>query len=186
MASLDLYADVFRRRGRYWREQRLATLDSAFQFSTRPHDLDDANEGTGGPYEPDWDMARYAFLRLFTAILIDYKRFLVLPEDEEAPAPGTGGGLNAAGPGSGFGAGRRRPRFDSKGFVENHYMPDAVPLLEQMVDTQAFVQFVDERLAVEAANSVGAMAAVQSFKGGGRAAAGFPEQSVSQTVAVDV
>ena len=182
--TLARVADVFSGRGANWALVRLPNYDSAFDFAARPDDVEDApeaaaaededafansdederraagREGGGGGgggggaasagfglvglggyrsgasrrsgVHVNWHATRRAFFRLFVSLLLRYREFLVYPSADN-PAP--------------------RSRFDKKGFLDTA-KPDARPLLEALMTTQAFANFVDDRIQPEASNNV--------------------------------
>ncbi len=82
-------------------------------------------------YTPDWDHTRQTFFRFFVSLLLDYRKFLVLPSTE-VPKPDQ--------------------RFNRQAFIDSH-PKECAEFFETLVCSQAFTNFVDERVQVDNATA---------------------------------
>ncbi len=107
----------------------LTSRDLAFKFASRPSDEDD----TDGPgkYVPNWDKTRETFFRFFVSLLSDYRKYLVFPAPDNPKPP---------------------DRFLKDSFMASH-SSDMGSFLTALVNSQAFINFVDERMQPENANA---------------------------------
>ncbi len=126
--GLVKYGEAYSHRPRTWLSTVLTSRDLAFKFASRPSDDDDDG---AAKYSPNWDKTRETFFRFFVSLLSDYRKYLVFPSPDNPKPP---------------------DRFLKDAFVASH-SSDMAPFLTALVESQAFINFVDERMQPENANA---------------------------------
>ena len=127
-----------------WRSRELRQLDWAFSFAARPVEMDGIHAGPvmDDDVVPEWRDVREAFLRFFTSLLLNYRRYILLPPLAEAF--GDKGNPAAAPPQP------RRKLFDTQRYISSHGS-DTRPLLNVIVKSQAWHDFLHARVRYLAA-----------------------------------
>jgi hypothetical protein len=129
------HANLHERRDEAWAERCLKNLDDPFTQWGRPKDDstsllihrhdDQTSNGTPPGARVEWDYVRDAFLGFFSAILKDYRKYMIYPTRED-PKP--------------------RNSFRSADFLASQ-PPEWAPFLGELCKTQAFQSFIDARVA---------------------------------------
>lgn len=124
LALIQNAAPVFALRPSDWSTTRLTEFDSAFEMSVRPDEADGSLSQGHTARLVDEAAIRTGFLRFFSSIFLNYRKYLVQGSADD-PFP--------------------LVKFRVAAFLSEH-PPDWTPLLGVLLKTQAFSQFVDERL----------------------------------------
>ena len=133
---LQKYADVYSHRPRSWAMTVLPNKDVAFRNAARPYEADDDAE----VFVPDWEKTRVAFFKATATMFAQYRKYMSF-----GPRSGGGGGGIT-------GSGRGEDKFDRAEFLKA--VPhEYEPFLSAVLATQAFTNFVDERVRADNAGS---------------------------------
>lgn len=119
-----------------WNE-KLITFDQAFNLQFTPDSETLRNEQSIELAQNQWDRVQEAFLRLFVALLKDYRKFLHTPDSSTptSPPPGSSDWVQWS----------KRRYFDVNGFV-NSEKREYKPYLSELTKTQQFDDFITKRL----------------------------------------
>jgi pentatricopeptide repeat protein len=107
-------------------EEKLTTLDYAFNLAYTPEYPNLMSTVSSGPEEQSqWDRVQEAFLRFFVALMMDYRKYLVIPKKLDDPMS--------------------LPSFNQLGFMSSR-RADNVALMFQFCQTQHYHNFLSRRM----------------------------------------
>jgi pentatricopeptide repeat protein len=106
--------------------EKLSTLDYAFNLAYTPESPNLMSTASSGHEEQSqWDRVQEAFLRFFVALMMDYRKYLVIPKKPDDPI--------------------RLPTFNQHAFMSSR-RADNVALMFQFCQTQHYHNFLSRRM----------------------------------------